>query len=103
MQENTQRQQLSVKLENETLNNKKLLRELNKANQTISQLRKHLEKSTSRVVDQAKSAKYKKKLASEALTKVESQDHAIYELNKKLAREKEKNKSLRKQQDYHIE
>ena len=27
MQENTQRQQLSVKLENETLNNKKLLRD----------------------------------------------------------------------------
>ena len=57
VQENTQKQQLSVKLENETLNNKKLLRELNKANQTISQLRSHLEKQTTRVVDQAKNAK----------------------------------------------
>ena len=57
VQETTQKQQLAVKLENETLNNKKLLRELNKANQTISSLRSHLEKQTTRVVDHAKSAK----------------------------------------------
>ena len=55
--ETNQKQQLSVKLENETLNNKKLLKELNKANKTITKLREHLEKQMTRVVTHAKSVK----------------------------------------------
>ena len=52
------------------MNNKQLLRELNKANQTITRLKGLLEKQTSRVVDQVKSAKEKKRIMSVAETKV---------------------------------
>ena len=48
---------LKARLAKEVGNNKQLLKELAKANQTIGKLKTHLEKQTKTVVDQAKVAK----------------------------------------------
>lgn len=48
---------MKARLAKEVGNNKQLLKELAKANQTIGKLKTHLEKQTKTVVDQAKVAK----------------------------------------------
>ena len=55
--EQKQKNELKSLLEKEVHNNKQLLKELARANQTIGKLKGHLEKQTKVVVEQVKTAK----------------------------------------------
>ena len=59
MNEQAIRDSLANKLETERLNNKQLLKELNRANKTITKLRDLLGKQTTRVLANAQNVKEK--------------------------------------------